>query len=115
MAARRLTVVQLLPALESGGVERSTLEHAAALVRAGHRSVVVSKGGRLLPLLTAAGSEHVELDIGRKAFATFWLALALRAVLRRVKPDIVLARSRLPAWLGWLALRGWFGNKPRHH
>ena len=39
---RRLTVVQLLPALDSGGVERSTLEHAAALVRAGHRSIVVS-------------------------------------------------------------------------
>ncbi|MEE7546886.1 glycosyltransferase family 4 protein, partial [Xanthomonas sp. Kuri4-1] len=44
----RLTVVQLLPALESGGVERSTLEIAAALVRAGHRAVVVSAGGRLL-------------------------------------------------------------------
>ena len=46
---RRLTVVQLLPALESGGVERSTLEIAAALVRARHRAIVVSKGGRLLP------------------------------------------------------------------
>lgn len=42
----RLTVVQLLPALQSGGVERSTLEIAAALVRAGHRAVVVSAGGR---------------------------------------------------------------------
>ena len=46
---RRLTVVQLLPALESGGVERSTLEIADALVRAGHRAIVVSAGGRLVP------------------------------------------------------------------
>ena len=38
---RRLTVVQLLPALEAGGVERSTLEIAEALVRAGHRAIVV--------------------------------------------------------------------------
>ncbi|HZV37258.1 MAG TPA: glycosyl transferase, partial [Pseudoxanthomonas sp.] len=48
---RRLTVVQLLPALESGGVERSTLEIAAALAEAGHRAIVVSAGGRLLPAL----------------------------------------------------------------
>ena len=44
-----LTVVQLLPALESGGVERSTLEISTALVEAGHRAIVVSAGGRLLP------------------------------------------------------------------
>lgn len=105
-------MVQLLPALDSGGVERSTLEHAAALVRAGHRSIVVSAGGRLLPSLRSAGSEHVELNIGRKAISTFRHALALRSLFRRLKPDIVLARSRLPAWLGWLALRLWFGRKP---
>ena len=46
---RPLTVLQLLPALESGGVERSTLEISAALVAAGHRALVVSAGGRLLP------------------------------------------------------------------
>ena len=109
---RRLTVVQLLPALDSGGVERSTLEHAAALVRAGHRSIVVSAGGRLLPMLRKAGSEHVELDIGRKTMASVRHVLALRSLFKRVKPDIVLARSRMPAWLGWLALRGWFGSKP---
>ena len=50
---RRLTVVQLLPALEAGGVERSTLEIAEALVRAGHRAIVVSNGGRMLPQLQA--------------------------------------------------------------
>ncbi|HWU70259.1 MAG TPA: glycosyl transferase, partial [Pseudoxanthomonas sp.] len=64
---RRLTVVQLLPALESGGVERSTLEIADALVRAEHRAIVVSNGGRLLPQLEAMGAEHVALDIGRKS------------------------------------------------
>ena len=44
---RTLTVVQLLPALHSGGAERSALEVARALVQAGHRSVVISAGGRL--------------------------------------------------------------------
>lgn len=106
---RRLTVVQLLPALGSGGVERSTLEIAEALVRAGHRSVVVSAGGRLVATLLEQGSEHIELDIGRKSPASVRHVFALRRLLRALKPDIVHARSRLPAWLGWWALKGTAG------
>ena len=103
---RRLTVVQLLPALEAGGVERSTLEIAEALLRAGHRAIVVSNGGRLLPQLEALGAEHVALDIGRKSPLAFRHVPALRKLFREVDADIVHARSRLPAWLAWLALRG---------
>lgn len=103
---RRLTVVQLLPAMEAGGVERSTLEIAGALVRAGHHALVVSKGGRLLPALRATGAEHIELDIGAKSFATLGRVRALRRILVEAEADIVHARSRLPAWIGRLALRG---------
>lgn len=102
----RLTVVQLLPALESGGVERSTLEIAQALVDAGHRAIVVSRGGRLVPRLVALGAEHVALDIGRKSPRTLAAVRPLRALLARERVDIVHARSRLPAWIGRLALRG---------
>ena len=103
---RRLTVVQLLPALESGGVERSTLEIAQALVDAGHRAIVVSAGGRLVPRLQAPGAEHITLDIGRKSLATLRHVVTLRALFAHEGIDIVHARSRLPAWLGRLALRG---------
>ena len=103
---RPLTVVQLLPALESGGVERSTLEIAEALVRAGHRALVVSAGGRLLPQLQALGAEHVTLDIGRKSLRSLRHMRALRALFAHEAVDIVHARSRMPAWLGRLALRG---------
>ena len=103
---RRLTVVQLLPALESGGVERSTLEIADALVRAGHRAIVVSAGGRLEPALQATGAEHIALDIGRKSLLTLRHAGALRRLFAEVRADIVHARSRLPAWLGLRAVRG---------
>jgi glycosyltransferase involved in cell wall biosynthesis len=109
---RRLTVVQLLPALESGGVERSTLEIADALVRGGHRAVVVSNGGRLLPQLEALGAEHITLDIGRKSLLTFRHVPALRRLLRGGDADIVHARSRLPAWLAWRALRGVREQRP---
>jgi glycosyltransferase involved in cell wall biosynthesis len=103
---RRLTVVQLLPALSSGGVERSTLEVAEALVKAGHRSVVVSAGGGLVNSLQASGSDHVTLDIGRKSLLTLRHIFSLRRLFNELDPDIVHARSRLPAWLGWLALKG---------
>ena len=103
---RTLTVVQLLPALHSGGAERSALEVARALVQAGHRSVVVSAGGRLADQLEAEGSEHIALDLGRKSLRSLGRIGALRRVLRELKPDIVHARSRLPAWLGWWAMRG---------
>jgi len=103
---RRLTVVQLLPALASGGVERSTLEIADALVRAGHRAIVVSAGGRLVPTLEALGAEHVTLDIGRKSPLTFRHVPRLRRLFADTGADLVHARSRLPAWMGWHALRG---------
>jgi len=103
---RRLTVMQLLPALESGGVERSTLEIADALVRAGHRALVVSAGGRLVPQLLALGAEHIVLDIGRKSLLALREVGRLRALFRREQVDIVHARSRVPAWLAVLALRG---------
>lgn len=102
---RRLTVVQLLPALHSGGVERSTLEIAAALVQAGHRALVVSAGGRLVEPLLASGAEHLTLDIGRKSLLTLRHMPTLRRLFAEVGADIVHARSRLPAWLGLHAVR----------
>jgi glycosyltransferase involved in cell wall biosynthesis len=104
--ARSLTVVQLIPSMHAGGAERSALEVARALVQAGHRSVVISAGGRMVERLTAEGSEHVVLDIGRKSLSTLGRMFALRRELRRIQPDIVHARSRLPAWMGWWAMKG---------
>ncbi len=104
--SRPLTVVQLVPAMESGGAERSTLEIARALVTSGHRSVVISAGGRLIEQLHGEGSEHVPLDLSRKSLRALGHVRPLRRLLEEIRPDIVHARSRLPAWVGWLALRG---------
>jgi len=103
---RRLTAMQLLPALESGGVERSTLEIADALVRAGHRAIVVSAGGRLVPRLLQLGAEHIELPIGRKSPSTLLHAFKLRRLMTELGVDLLHLRSRLPAWVGLLAWRG---------
>lgn len=110
--ARVLTVVQLIPALRAGGAERSVLEAGQALVQAGHRSVVISAGGRMTAQLEAEGSEHITLDIGRKSLPTLFKLGRLRRILRELKPDVVHVRSRLPAWMGWWALKG---MSPRPH
>ena len=109
-AERRLlrgwTVVQLIPTLGPGGAERTTMEIARALVAKGHRSVVISAGGRWVTRLKAEGSEHISLPIGSKSPALLGTLFRLRAVLKKLKPDIVHVRSRLPAWLARLALIG---------
>ncbi len=109
---RLLTVVQLIPRLHAGGAERSTLEIARALVQAGHRSVVISVGGRMVEQLQAEGSEHITLDLARKSLRTLSRLGTLRSVLRQIQPDIVHARSRLPAWLGLWAIKN---LTPRPH
>jgi glycosyltransferase involved in cell wall biosynthesis len=110
---RPLTVVQLLPALSSGGVERSTLEIGAALAAAGHRSLVVSGGGPLVAALEAAGSEHIQLDVGRKSPTSLRHVASLRRLFAERGADIVHARSRLPAWLAAQALSA--KHAPRAH
>jgi len=104
---RRLTVVQMLPALESGGVERGTLEVGKYLVEHGHRSLVISAGGRLVPQLESEGSEHVAWDVGRKSLLTPIRHLhRLRRLLQDVEADILHVRSRMPGWVGYLAWKG---------
>ena len=78
---KSLTVCQLLPALHGGGVEQGTLEVAKALVEAGHRSLVVSAGGRLLPALLESGAQHIDWPIGRKSPFTLRLVSRLRRLL----------------------------------
>lgn len=103
--AKPLTIVQTLPALHSGGVERGTLEIARALVAAGHRSIVISSGGRLVDQLVREGSEHIQLPVHRKSLLSLLQIKPFRRALESINPDIVHARSRVPAWIAWLALR----------
>jgi glycosyltransferase involved in cell wall biosynthesis len=100
------TVLQVLPALGAGGVERGTVEVAAALGAAGCRALVASEGGKLEHDCARAGAEHVTLPLAAKSPWRIWRnAAALEALIRAEKVDIVHARSRAPAWSAWLAAR----------
>lgn len=101
-----LTVMQLLPALDVGGVERGTLEIAGALVANNHRAIVVSGGGRLVEELESIGATHIGCPIGKKSLLTLGLIYRLRKLIVQENVDIVHARSRLPAWIGYRALAG---------
>ncbi|WP_198373361.1 glycosyltransferase family 4 protein, partial [Roseomonas rosulenta] len=99
-------VLQVLPALGAGGVERGTLEIADALVRAGLRAYVASAGGPLVGRLEALGARHVTLPLATKSPAGIWHnAAALAALVRAEGIAILHARSRAPAWSAWLAAR----------
>jgi len=101
-----MKVVQVLPNLEGGGVEKGTLEIAQALVQAEHESIVISAGGRMVSQLNQEGSQHIEWDLGKKSLFTFRHIWAVRRWLRQEQPDILHLRSRMPAWIMWLAWRG---------
>ncbi|MBI5613072.1 MAG: glycosyltransferase family 4 protein [Gammaproteobacteria bacterium] len=101
-----MTVVQMLPALEGGGVEKGTLEIGKYLVEHGHRSIVISAGGRMVGQLAREGSEHIAWPVGAKRLGTLGYIKRVRELLRRERPDILHLRSRLPAWIGYLAWRG---------
>ncbi|MBC7750371.1 MAG: glycosyltransferase family 4 protein [Candidatus Saccharibacteria bacterium] len=100
-----MKIIQLVPALNSGGVERGTLEIARALVAAGHESVVISDGGRMVAQLEAEGTRHIQLPIHRKSLSSLWQIRPLRKILQREHADLLHVRSRIPAWLTHLALR----------
>lgn len=101
-----MKVIQILPEMNAGGVERGTLEIADYLVREGHEAVVVSNGGRLVESLERSGARHITLPVHRKSPASLLQVRRLRKLLETERADIVHIRSRVPGWITWLALRG---------
>ena len=99
-------VVQVLPALVRGGVERGTIEMAKAIIEAGGRAVVISGGGPMVRHLDRIGATHHILPVGNKNPLSWPGTRArLRRVLVREGADIVHVRSRVPAWIALPAAR----------
>ncbi|MFO1189569.1 MAG: glycosyltransferase family 4 protein [Alphaproteobacteria bacterium] len=96
---RRRTVLQVLPSLETGGVERGTVDIAAALVTAGFRAIVASSGGAMVREILRAGAEHVALPVHSKNPIVMWRNVGrLVRLIETEAIDLVHARSRAPAW-----------------
>ncbi|MEQ9449312.1 MAG: glycosyltransferase family 4 protein [Rhodospirillaceae bacterium] len=106
-SATSKTVLQVVPRLVMGGVERGTVDIAKALVGAGWRSIVASAGGQMVRELERSGAEHIQIPLDeRNPFAIRKNAARLRALIDEKKVDIVHARSRAPAWSAKIAIEG---------
>ncbi len=99
-------ILQLLPTLDVGGVERGVIDLSKGLLRRGHRVTIISAGGALVESLTRLGAVHVTLPIHRKSPWSIWKTIP--PVCRAIEEtgiDVIHARSRVPAWIGYWASR----------
>ena len=102
-----MNILQVIPELDAGGAERTTIEVAQAVVAQGGRALVASRGGRLEDELDAVGGELIRLDMKTKNPIAIWRnAGRLTTIIRREGINVVHARSRAPAWSAkWAARR----------
>lgn len=104
---KEAVVVQVLPALNQGGVERGTIEIAEALQKEGIKNYVVSAGGKMVSELTRLGVSHITLPVNTKnPILMFLNSYRLERFLKDVGASLVHVRSRAPAWsVKWAANR----------
>ena len=99
-----MIVVQLLPELNEGGVERGVVELNREYVKLGITSFVISNGGKLENQINIDGGTHIKFDVcSKNIFTVISRINGLKKILKDIKPDIIHVRSRVPAWLIFFA------------
>ena len=118
------SVIQVLPALNQGGVERGTIEIATALQKAGIPNYVISSGGKMVPELTKTGVKHITLPVATKNPLKMWFnAQKMKRIFKEKNAGLIHVRSRAPAWsVKWACAKtkipyiatyhGRYGTKP---
>ena len=101
-----MRIVQLLPELNEGGVERGVVDLNREFIKKGIENIVISNGGILVDQILKDGGKHIQHDICSKNIFTVPLRVfRLRKILKKINPDIIHVRSRVPAWLVYFANR----------
>ena len=99
-----MRILQILPELNEGGVERGVVDLSKYLVNKGFESIVMSNGGALVEILESDGSKHIKFDVcSKNVFSIPSRIKKLKKLLWQINPDIIHVRSRVPAWLTFLA------------
>lgn len=99
-----MKIVQILPELNEGGVERGTVELNREFVKKGLTSFVISNGGKLENQINIDGGTHIKFDVcSKNIFSSFLRVSKLKKILKDINPDIIHVRSRVPAWLVYFA------------
>lgn len=106
MMSEKIAILQVLPRLDSGGVERGTLEIVEAIQDAGMQAFVASAGGSLVPMISRHGGIHIPLPLHSKNPLTIWRnAAKLTTIIKEQNIKLIHARSRAPAWSAYLAAK----------
>lgn len=99
-----MRIVQVIPELNEGGVERGVVELNREFVKKGIESFVISAGGKLENQINLDGGNHVKFDVcSKNIFTAFRRVKGLKKILKELKPDVIHVRSRVPAWLVFFA------------
>lgn len=99
-----MKIVQLIPELNEGGVERGVVELSRELVSLGFESVVISNGGKLVEQLERDGALHVKVNVcSKNIFTAPFRIFKLYQTLKTLSPNILHVRSRVPAWMTFFA------------
>lgn len=106
MTASAPTILQVLPELHTGGVERGTVEITEAIHQAGWKALVASAEGHMISKVLYAGGQHLNLPLATKSpLEMLTNSLKLEKIIREKQVDIVHARSRAPAWSAYFAAK----------
>ncbi len=99
-----MKIIQILPALKEGGVETGTIDLSLSLKARGHEVIVISNGGPGVKLLDQNGICHLQWPVHKKnPWTIFRMSLKLARHIEKNSPDIIHARSRVPAWITYFA------------
>ncbi|MEQ9115266.1 MAG: glycosyltransferase family 4 protein [Rickettsiales bacterium] len=100
------TVLQVLPELYTGGVERGTVDLSKELVNQNYKSLVASSGGVLVSSIKNQGGHHINLPLKSKnPISMFRNIKRIKKIISKYNVDIVHARSRAPAWSAYFACK----------
>lgn len=99
-------ILQMLPSLSLGGVERGTVDLTCGLIAKGHKVTVISSGGSMVSVLDRLGVKHFTLPVHKKSLLSILSCIPKVAkIIEQEGIDIVHARSRVPGWIGWRAAK----------
>lgn len=105
-------IMQILPALNSGGVERGVIDISKAVALAGFESIVVSNGGPMIQQFNGSKVKHIQLPLHSKnPFTIYCNSKKLAKIIKEYQVDLVHIRSRCPAWSAYFACRETPKNK----
>ncbi|MCF7873292.1 MAG: glycosyltransferase [Candidatus Omnitrophica bacterium] len=104
-----MRVIQILPKMKAGGVERGVLDLVRYFKASDNfpnfESIVISAGGNLSYLLENSKVKHYQFSVDKKSPFSLLTVPKISKLILKEKPNIMHARSRVPAWISFFATR----------